>query len=612
MKLSLSLLISLFFTILITFNEGKKYTVKSTKEISNGQIEDLINQAGNTENIEEASGKRRIRLKRYVKRCNVKKAELTEVPQVTEKAVSVNNIPATEIDEAQTQQQETNKSADLEQDSQTLKEEIVPERKRIRIKRYVKKKKDQNQQLNEADNETDKKDDVATPQVVEEISNAPQELDKTSANDNAVVENDVDSDTLSTIDRQATDRKRIRVKKYFKRYTTTEQLTVESPQTNDTLTANTTSTVVVSSSAQTKAFKQILVFVVFNCTGGNFVVTTPLGVETEYTVDPDVNGVCTVQAFVPDNPNYLPSPPVFPNILIPIYFEGPPQNTAFTGEEIEIFLRPSNNAVLPLNITFDCGGRIQKTFPVLTTIKPYFYTLPPLFTGNCTISSNTTIPGYLNFAPFEIIIYPAIFFLRPAPNSVFLPGSTILVNLLATNFVSDLTVTVELSCDNVLISSLTQNIRSTYSFSPGQDVSGSCVFSMVDVEGYFTEQIIPITILKLLTFVYPTPNELIVPGTTYNVQVNGDVPTGSVTVNIRGRCPVGGTFTESLPIGELATFTMGSQYLGFCTLTASADEFADAIVPIQVFTPLDPAEIEEIALSLKLDGRIIEKTEPYA
>lgn len=582
-------------------NEGK---LEKSHELLNKESKEESNETSHMEKKEESDENSHTE----------KNEESHEVPN-TEKKES-HGVPVEQSDET-SNAEKTEKSPVTEISQTAATEDPIndqpTEKKRVRIKRYVKKKKENvnaetsNQEpskdeeglSNNKNAETEKKDDK--DKGIEQNENSKKDENNMSALT-------VDTSKLSTI--QNDDRKRIRVDKNYKKYSSTQQLSIESPTSDDTLTANTTSTVYVTSTP-TKSFKQAqqeIATFIFACATGTFTVEAPVGVPTEYVVDPDVGGECQVVAKVLNNPDFLESPPVFPKVLIPIYFEGTRGTEFFTGEKISIFLRPSNNAILSIDFLIQCGA-LRKVIPIVTTVKPIDFFLPPFFLGQCEFSSITDLPDYVPFPKINVNISPAIFFLRPGPNTVIQPGENILVNLISTNLISDLTVTVELTCNDVFVTTLTQDIQSTYTFVPSADIYGSCVLSMGEVDGYFTEQTIPIVVLKALSFAEPEPFALIPPNTDYNIQVTGNVPEGSVDVTVVGTCQSGRSFTVNLPIGQSRTFRMGSEILGFCTLTASAPDFVDAFTQVQVFTPLTPEQIKAVALSLKLDGGIVATTE---
>jgi hypothetical protein len=417
-------------------------------------------------------------------------------------------------------------------------------------------------------------------------------------------------------------RKRVRVKKYVKKYsarqTQLQQLEIEYPTNNITLTANTTSTVFVTSTPISKSYKQfkvtnngVLAVVVYNCTSGIFNVTTPLDTNTTYTVNPDMSGVCSVFATVLNNPEFLNSQIITLSSNTPIYVNGLSDGSFYTTETVQISARASNGAVVPLKIVVMCG-LVSRSIELPTNDEPRTLNLDaPELTGNCTAIFETIAPFFSPPDPTEITINPAILFLRPAPNTVYQAGADILVNLVVTNRNTDLNVTVELYCNEVFVKSLTQNVRSTYIFTQDNQVFGSCVLSLAEVDGYYDEKTVSITVLQALSFASPIANELIRPGTNYNILVNGNAPNGSVPILVTGRCPVGGEFTQSVLIGVTKSVLMGTRYMGFCTLVATADNFSSSTVPVLVFSPLTPQQIADEARLLMLNGIIIEKTECF-
>jgi hypothetical protein len=121
--------------------------------------------------------------------------------------------------------------------------------------------------------------------------------------------------------------------------------------------------------------------------------------------------------------------------------------------------------------------------------------------------------------------------------------------LIATDVNSNLSVTVELTCNDNLVESKTQNIMSTFSFAPSNEIYGSCVLSLVEVEGYYSEETVTVGYRSVLSFVLPKSGTLVTPGTTYNIQVVGTSGTSSVSVSVVGICQVGGSFTENVQLG---------------------------------------------------------------
>lgn len=542
--------------------------------------------------------KKRVVAKRYVKRCNAKKDSVLESSKNTEepvaqeadadvKTLETESVEKDKSGHESSDTQETNtKQENTKVDDQTNK--ATDGKKRIRVKRYVKKTKQE---------------------PSEHADNQETELASGSA-----VKNVISTETAEPW----SGRKRAVMKTFNQKLSSdTQQLDIEYPPSGTSLLANTTSAIYVTATPVTKSFKQfksiqtdVTVTVIFNCTSGIFIVNSPLGVNTSYTVDPDINGDCNVYAIVKDDPTFLPSSPISASIFIPIYFYGLPDGNFYTGEEIELYARPSNNATLTLVVSIVCP-LVTKNITIITTIKPVVFFLTPGLIGNCTVISDTVIPYYKTFSPFEILISPAIFFLRPAPNTTYPAGADILVNLISTDRVPELNVTVELYCNDIFVKSLTQDIKSTYIFTQDDQVHGNCLLALADVDGYYTEQTIPIKVLQILSFVSPTPYQLIEPGTNYTILVDGNAPDGTVPILVTGRCSVGGGFTENVSIGIQQSVLMRSNLLGFCTLRATADNFADSTVPVLVYTPLTPEEISEEAKRLRLDGIIFEKTQCY-
>jgi hypothetical protein len=90
---------------------------------------------------------------------------------------------------------------------------------------------------------------------------------------------------------------------------------------------------------------------------------------------------------------------------------------------------------------------------------------------------------------------------------------------------------------------------STFSFAPSNEIYGSCVLSLAEVEGYYTEETVTVGYRSVLSFVLPKSGTLVSPGTTYDIQVVGTSGTSSVSVSVVGICQVGGSFTENVQLG---------------------------------------------------------------
>ena len=407
--------------------------------------------------------------------------------------------------------------------------------------------------------------------------------------------------------------KRYANNKYAKSASATQQLVIVKPESSTPLVANTTSTLLIESKVALKAVNSVIVRTTFICNGAEIFVESVLGVPTDYIVDSRLNGNCVVRAEAPYNSEqYLPSDPIVVTVLNPLYFEGTSETAFHTGEILPIYVRPADNAKLNINFVITCGS-VVKTIPIVTTTSTINYVLTPDLVGDCTFTTTNVPTDYIPITPISVTISPSIFFLTPAQNTMYAPGSTITATLTATDGASNLSVTVELTCDNVLVDSKTQNIKSTYSFAPQAQIYGQCVLSLGDVNGYYTEETVTVSYRSLLSFVLPKSGSVIVPGTNYDIQVDGTSGTSSVSVTVVGRCQVGGSFTEIVPLGVKTQVTLGSGFQGTCTLTAttSSPYFTPATTTFQAYTPLTPAEKAEVARSLALTGRILDITKPY-
>lgn len=392
-----------------------------------------------------------------------------------------------------------------------------------------------------------------------------------------------------------------------------QQLVISVPINASTLIANTTSKILIESQSLSKAASNVETRTTFSCNGVQFFVDSVLGVLTDYTVDPQISTSCVLVADTPLNPGqYLPSTPVYLTVLNPLYFEGTTETAFHTGEILPIYVRPADYAKLSINFVITCGSVI-KSIPIITTTRTVNYVLTPDLVGDCTLTTSNVPSGYIPIEPISVTISPAIFFLTPAQNTQYQPKSTISATLTATDGNSNLSVTVELTCENNFVESKTQNIKSTFNFAPTDEIYGSCVLSLADVDGYYTEETVTVAYRSILSFVLPKSGAVVPPGSKYDIQVDGTSGTSSVSVTVIGNCQVGGTFTEFVPLGVKTQVTLGAGYQGICTLvaTTSTPYFTPATTSIQAYAPLDPAEKARVAKSFVLSGRIFDLTKPY-
>jgi hypothetical protein len=320
----------------------------------------------------------------------------------------------------------------------------------------------------------------------------------------------------------------------------------------------------------------------------------------------------TPVAEVPNNPEFQPSAPLVVEISTPLYFEGTSETAFHTSESLPIFVRPANDAKLNILFVITCGS-VVKSIPIITSTTTTNYPLPSDLVGDCIFTTPNVPAGYLPIDPIPVTISPSIFFVTPTQNTQYPPGSTISATLIATDGNSNLSVTVELTCNDNLVESKTQNIMSTFSFAPNNEIYGSCVLSLDEVEGYYTEETVTVGYRSVLSFVLPKSGTIVLSGTTYDIQVIGTSGTSSVSVTVVGNCQVGGTFTENVQLGVKTQVTLGESYQGLCTLvaTTSTPYFTPATTTIQAFASLNPAEKARIAKSLVLTGRILDLTRPY-
>jgi hypothetical protein len=154
---------------------------------------------------------------------------------------------------------------------------------------------------------------------------------------------------------------------------------------------------------------------------------------------------------------------------------------------------------------------------------------------------------------------------------------------------------------------------STFSFAPSNEIYGSCVLSLAEVEGNYTEETVTVGYRSVLSFVLPKSGTIVLSGTTYDIQVIGTSGTSSVSVTVVGICQVGGSFIENVQLGFKTQVTLGESHQGICTLVATTltPYFTPATTTIQAYTPLNPEEKARIAKSFVLTGRILDLTKPY-
>ena len=379
---------------------------------------------------------------------------------------------------------------------------------------------------------------------------------------------------ISSIDgkrfeRNKHDKKVLARSKFEKLAFAAQQLVIVSPSNGSTLIANTTSKILIDSQSLAKAVNAVPITTTFNCNGVLFFVDSVLGVPADYTVDPRISSTCSIQSEAPLNPDlFVPSVPSVLTILNPLYFEGTTETAFHTAEILPIYVRPSDNATLSINFVITCGS-VVKSIPIITSTSTLNYVLTPDLVGDCTFTTPNVPVGYIPIEPVSVTISPSIFFVTPPHNAQYPPQSTISATLTATDGNSNLSVTVELTCEGNIVETKTQNIISTFSFAPSNQIYGICVLSLADVAGYYTEETVTVAYKSILSFVLPNSGAVVPQGSKYDIQVDGTSGTSSVSVTVVVKCQVGGTFTEIVPLGVKTQATLGLQYQGLCTLVAT-------------------------------------------
>jgi hypothetical protein len=235
-------------------------------------------------------------------------------------------------------------------------------------------------------------------------------------------------------------KRRITIKnQYEKKAIATQQLVIVQPNANTTLIANTTSTILIESKNLNKSMRDVAIETVttFNCNGEMSSVTSPLGVPTNYTVNPSLKGNCTAIAKAPNNPDYENSAFISVEILNPLYFEGTSETAFHTSESLPIFVRPANDAKLNILFVITCGS-VVKSIPIITSTTTTNYPLPSDLVGDCIFTTPNVPAGYLPIDPIPVTISPSIFFVTPTQNTQYPPGSTISATLIATDGNSNL------------------------------------------------------------------------------------------------------------------------------------------------------------------------------
>lgn len=381
------------------------------------------------------------------------------------------------------------------------------------------------------------------------------------------------------------------------------QLVINQPVNNDILIANTTFTLEISSNPFTSG--PVNITTTFSCTSGVFTVYSDINDPTLFLVPADASGVCTVSSSAV---SYTTSDPITVFIQVPMYYEGTDDSIFHSGQLIDILVRPSNDAAFPTIFRIQCGA-VFKDISITTTIITQ-YTLPSDLTGQCNFTTPNPPTGYLPISPFEVEIIPSINFISPSNNTVYPAGATISIETQASDG-SNPVITLELYCQNTIVSTLTQPSRSIFTFPPNPMIYGSCTVKIAELEDYYTDNILNISQLVTLKFAAPVQGAVAAVGIPFKVQVTGTAGTSSILVNVTGTCAVGGTFTRSVNLNQLTEFTLDPGYEGRCTLTASVNNdpyFSTATTFITVYVPISPQQAAEFAESVVLSKGVYDLT----
>ena len=100
----------------------------------------------------------------------------------------------------------------------------------------------------------------------------------------------------------------------------------------------------------------------------------------------------------------------------------------------------------------------------------------------------------------------------------------------ATDGNSNLSVTIALTCEENIVETKTQNIKSIFNFAPNNEIYGRCVLSLADVTGYYNKETVNVAYMSILSFVLPKSVSVVPPGSKYDIQVDGTSVTSSVSV----------------------------------------------------------------------------------
>lgn len=333
----------------------------------------------------------------------------------------------------------------------------------------------------------------------------------------------------------------------------------------------------------------------------------PQNTFVDFQVPSNMNGLCSAVASAEPPANYDPSDPVSLTVGTPLYFEGSDGDTFNTGDILDIYVKASNNAVFSTTFKISCVSGQMQSIPIVTSTTTK-YVLPPNLIGTCEFSTpNADVPsGYIPITPITVTISPTIYFTSPAENAFYSPGSTITATLKASDGATSVQASVRLNCNGNDIQTVgPQSISSTFTFSPASAIYGTCTLSITSVtpSTYYYDETVTIQYQSKLTFISPTFG-LIPPGTTFNIEVAGTSGTNAVNVNVLCQCSNGQSFSYNVPLVDSTPVIMNSNALGTCTLTAttSIPNFVPAATKVEVYTPLNPAQVAQAAQSLAING----------
>ena len=396
----------------------------------------------------------------------------------------------------------------------------------------------------------------------------------------------------------------------------TAQLVIDQPGTQVPLVANTTVDILVSSTPIVKALKKantVQIKTTFSCPNGvTTYVYSPLDVPNKFLVDPDLKGSCDMFSEAIDDPSYAPSVPVTIQAVVPMYYEGEIDNILYTGEVIDVFIRPSDNSTVPVTFQIECAPSGSKVVLEIISNTNNPLKLKADLTGQCVFSTPVVPQNYLPILPFEVTIEPTIKFLEPTQGQVYAAGTPIVAKLVASDGKNPI-VTVQLSCEGSFVALQTRPVLSTFTFPPQPKIYGNCILSVDTSEPYYAEDTVDIKIQSSLIFKLPKDGQVIGTGAEYTILVEGSAGDSILTASVVGKCEVGGVFTQTVTLGVPKQVTMELGYTGRCTLTASvtAPFFTEAVTTVFVYQSLTPEEIAKAAQSFYLSGRVFSKTRPY-